>query len=194
MYYIIIESTHQKFILKGLTQTTQNQIIYILPKFRISPQDHLIMPRIFNLSNNINYHFSIKYVFNKQLNYRLNYLKIYAGLTNIKVGAQFLFLELFLITHIFRLSFILNAKQITTIDEDLELNYQFYLNPIKFSGEFILNLIYRNIFNLILKNVNFLKFIKCFYKKPGNPYLRLRRIFPAVNVAFRFKISQYGIF
>lgn len=51
-----------------------------------------------------------------------------------------------------------------------------------------------NIFNLLLKNANLLKFIKCFYKKPGNPYLRVRKIFPAVNIAFGFKIGKYVIF
>lgn len=136
----------------------------------------------------------IKYTLNENLGYSLSYKKIYYIIKNIQENAQHFFLQLFLITHIFRLSFVLNSKYITTIDSDLELNYQFYLNPIKFFGDFTSNLIYNNIFNLFLKNINLLKFIKRFYKKPGNPYLKLRRIFPAVNIAFRFKISKYVIF
>jgi len=55
-------------------------------------------------------------------------------------------------------------------------------------------LIYSHISNNCLKNQNLLHLIKAFYKRPGNPYLRLRRIFPAINIAFGFKISKYVIY
>jgi hypothetical protein len=35
---------------------------------------------------------------------------------------------------------------------------------------------------------------KRFFKKHGNPFIKLKRIFPAINIAFGFKISKYVIY
>lgn len=42
------------------------------------------------------------------------------------------------------------------------------------------------------RNLN--KLIKRFYKKRGSPYLKVKARFPSINIAFRFKISEYVIF
>lgn len=94
------------------------------------------------------------------------------------------FLQLFLAIHLFRLSFILNSKRISTITDLLELAFQYYNNiPLFYCSAYITNIAFLNIQNFFIKNINLVKFVKIFYKKPGNPYLRLRKIFPAVNVA-----------
>ena len=35
---------------------------------------------------------------------------------------------------------------------------------------------------------------KRFFKQHGNQFIRLKRTFPAINIAFRFKISKYVIY
>lgn len=35
---------------------------------------------------------------------------------------------------------------------------------------------------------------KRFFKRHGNQFIRLKRTFPAINIAFRFKVSKYVIY
>lgn len=114
----------------------------------------------------------------------LTYLHINKTITQIMLNCFAHFLQLFLVIHLFRLSFVLNAKRISTIDDSLELAFQYYKNiPLFYCSTYITNIACLNIQHFFRKNTNLVKFVKIFYKKPGNPYLRLRKIFPAVNVA-----------
>lgn len=81
------------------------------------------------------------------------------------------------------------------LDDTSELSYQYYtqISDTRFES-FTIHHNFLNISKLFLKNINLFKFIKIFYKRPGNPYLRIRKIFPAINVATRFKISKHVIF
>jgi hypothetical protein len=47
----------------------------------------------------------------------------------------------------------------------------------------------------IYKNINnYCNLYQLFFKKSGNSRIRMKRQFPSINIAFRFKISEYVIY
>lgn len=195
MFYIIIESTHVGFIVKNKLIEYKTQPITTFRK-----QINLNLMNINWIStfslNDVSFHYLMttdEYLPLDTVNFRnLNYLELYEILTNINLNAFLLWSKLYLSTSIFRLSFVFNAKYFTMYTNSLENYPQLYLNiSSSFTGMYTENLIGLNLRVFFLKITNLLKMIKCFYKKPGSPYLRVRKIFPAVNIAFGFKISKY---
>lgn len=195
MFYIIIESTHVGFIVKNKLIEYKTQPVTTFRK-----QINLNLMNINWIStfslNDVSFHYLMttnEYLPLDTVNFRnLNYLELYEILTNINLNAFLLWSKLYLSTSIFRLSFVFNAKYFTMYTNILENYPQLYLNiSSSFIGMYTKNLIGLNLRVFFLKITNLLKMIKCFYKKPGSPYLRVRKIFPAVNIAFGFKISKY---
>lgn len=195
MYYIIIESTQLKQLLSFLKVEHKieprfmyrNAIKFMRSCFFMTAAIRLCPQNFFPMISQIDYKLPDQLFIKK-----FNYLQVYEVLTNINVYSGQLFTKLYLITHIFRLSFILNSKYLTTITDLSEIYFEFYVKVItNMHSVFTSNVIYLNIKNALLKIANLLKTKKCLYKNPGNPYLKLRRIFPAINIAFRFKISKY---
>lgn len=195
MFYIIIESTHLQQILKyKLIEYTVQPMIIMRKTINLDIMNTKFISNI-SLSNAF-FHYVMQpneYLFQQPLVMKkLNYLEIYEVLTNINFNTLLLWSKLFLLMYVLRLSFVFNAKYFSMYTDVLENYPQLYLNVTStFKSQYSANLISLNLRVLFLKITNLLKIIKCFYKKPGSPYLRVRRIFPAVNIAFRFKISKY---
>lgn len=195
MCYIIIESTQLTQILKNkLTEFKTQPVVRTL---QIFDTNLINIPFISTFSlNETTSHYLMKTneytIHQPKLMKQLNYLEIYEILTRINLNAFFLWGKLFLITNILRLSFVFNAKYFSMHTDILENYSQLFVNlTAKFNSAYSTNLISLNLRLLFLKIINLIKLIKCFYRKPGNPYLRIRKIFPTVNIAFGFKISKY---
>lgn len=105
-------------------------------------------------------------------------------LQNIIQFTYFHFLQLYLSIYCFKLSFITNAKELKTIENTLELAFQLYnITAYHNISTYINNIIYFNLFEHYLKTFNIIKFKKQLYFRPGSPYLRIKKNFPAINIA-----------